>query len=131
MSALGCVAQELPATLVGTVNDSLGSPIENAKVHIDSDAINVGPYSVRTDNLGQFRFADIPPETYHLEITVPGFITWRKAGVRLVSGRLTSLPEAFLTLGCVCGGPSVDFIQRSSSVDETGTLRGSVLDGSG
>jgi hypothetical protein len=132
LSALGCVAQERTATLVGTVNDSLGLPIENARVQIDSDAINIGPYSVKTDNLGHFQFVDIPPQTYHLEISVGGFKTWRKAEIRVLADQQTSLGEAFLILGTMCREePSVHFIQRSSSVDETGTLRGSVLDGSG
>ena len=131
LSALGCAAQERTATLVGTVNGPFGSPIENAKVHIDSDAINIGPYTVQTDNFGNFRFAGIPPQTYHLEISDPGFVTWRKAGIQVLPGQQTSLPEAFLILGAVCGGPSVDFIQRSPSGDERGALRGSVLDGSG
>ncbi len=131
LSALACLAQKQTAALVGTVNDPLGSPIENAEVQIDSDVINVGPYSVKTDNLGHFRFAGVPAETYHLAITVPGFKTWRRAGIRLLGDQQTSLGEAFLILGTMCREPSVDFIQRSSSVDETGTLRGSVLDGSG
>ena len=116
---------------MGTVNDPLGSPIENAKVQIDSDAINIGPYTVKTDNFGNFRFAGIPPQTYHLEIGVGGFKPWRKAEIRLLADQQTSLGEAFLILGTICREPSVDFIQRSSSVDGTGTLRGSVLDGSG
>ena len=108
-----------------------GSPIENAKVLIDSDAINVGPYSVKTDNLGHFRFADIPPETYHLEIRVPGFKMWRKTGIQLLPDQQTSLGEAFLLLGEGCGTPLVEFTQRSASVGDSGTLRGSVLDGFG
>ena len=128
LSALGCVAQEQTATLVGTVNDSLGSPIENVKVQIDSDAINVGPYSVKTDNLGHFQFASIPPETYHLEISVGGFKTWRKSGIRLLAGQQPSIPGAFLVLGMDCREPSAEFIQRSSSANDSGTLRGSVID---
>jgi len=132
LSALGCAAQERTATLVGTVNDPFGSPMENAKVQIDSDAINIGPYTVKTDNFGNFRFAGVPPQTYRLEISVAGFETWRKAGIRLLADQQTSLGEAFLILGTMCRKqPSVDFIQRSASGDGTGTLRGSVIDSSG
>lgn len=131
LSALSCVAQESTATLSGTVMDLTGAPIENAKVQIDSDAINVGPYSAKTDHLGHFRFADIPPETYHLEINVPGFKTWRKTEIRLLYGQQASLGEAFLLIGEGCGAPLVESTQRSVSVGDSGTLRGSVLDGSG
>jgi hypothetical protein len=131
LSVAGCVAQRPTATLTGTVMDSVGSPIENAKVQIDSDAINVGPFSVKTDNFGHFRFASIPPETYHLEISVPGFKTWRQTEIRLLADQQTSLGEAFLILGEACGEPLVEFTQRSVSADDSGTLRGSVLDSFG
>ena len=130
-SALACFAQEQTATLTGTVIDPLGLPIANAKVQIDSEATNGPHFSSNTDYLGQFRFADIPPGSYRLEVYSPGFYTWRKDKIRLLAGQQSSLQSAVLNVGIRCGEPFIDGVQRLATGDDSSTMRGSVVDSSG
>ena len=50
-------------TLVGTVSDSLGTPIPGAQVSLDGDTS-----SMRTDAAGRFRLADVRPGTQTIEV---------------------------------------------------------------
>lgn len=128
LSALACCAQEQTATLTGTVIDPLALPVANAKVQIESEAANSPHFSVNTDKLGQFRFADVPPGIYRLEVYSPGFYTWRKAGIPLLAGRETLLPDAVLYLGLCAGWQPINVVQHLVPGDDSGTLQGTVLD---
>jgi hypothetical protein len=127
LSGLTCFAQEQTARLTGTVFDPLGSPLKTATAKLESEKKTGLHYSVESNATGQFRFSDIQPATYRLTLHVQGFVTWTKHGIRLSVGERVTLPDAFLLLGR-CGEPAVEFIQRSASVDDSATLRGSVLD---
>ena len=131
MSALGCVAQEQAATLVGTVTDPNGSPIENATAQFESNDANGRPYFVRTDNLGHFRLSDVPPGTYRLGVYSPEFKTAFRNGIRLFAGRETSFASIVLnpaTFSVVACEPLVDAMQSLALGDNSTTMRSSVRD---
>ncbi|MDP8989948.1 MAG: carboxypeptidase-like regulatory domain-containing protein [Acidobacteriota bacterium] len=131
LSALECFAQEQTATLTGTVTDPFGLLIPNARVLLDSQEPKGLRFFVETDDLGQFRLADIPPATYRLEVGRPGFRMWQESGIRLLAGQQMSLATVFLIVGGGCGEPTVDVIHRLAPGDASSTLRGSVFDGNG
>lgn len=134
LSALACFAQEQTATLTGTVTDPYGSPIKNVRAQLESDDRNNPPFSVKTDDSGQFRITNLPPATYRLGLYGPGFFRPTfKPGIRLSAGQQMSIRNLVLNLySFYCGdGPMIDAVQRLAPGDDSGTLRGSVLDSSG
>ncbi len=131
VSGLACLAQDGTATLTGTVADPLGSPLENAKAQLISEETDGLRFSLQTDKLGQFRFADIPPAKYRLEISSLGFDPRRKIGIRLSAGQAVTLPIFVLNLGMCGSGPPVDALQHLAPGEDSGTLRGKVIKSSG
>jgi hypothetical protein len=131
VSGLACLAQDGTATLTGTVADPLGSPLENAKAQLISEETDGLRFSLQTDKLGQFRFADIPPATYRLEISSLGFDPRRKIGIRLSAGQAVTLPIFVLNLGMCGSGPPVDALQHLAPGEDSGTLRDKVVKSSG
>jgi hypothetical protein len=130
LGALGCIAQERTSTLVGTVTDFLASPIPNTTVRLEPEEANGPSFSVKTGTSGQFRFADIPPAKYHLVLQARFFVG-RRIGIQLSPGQQQSLPNLVLNFDMCSRGPLIDSVQRLKQGDDSGTLRGSVLDGSG
>lgn len=134
MSALGCVAQEQAATLTGTVTDPFGSPIKNVRAQLESDDRNSPPFIVRSDDSGQFRITSLPPASYRLELYGPGlFRPIIRTGIRLLAGHHISIPNLVLHLySLYCDdSPTIDAVQHLAPGDDSGTLRGSLLDSSG
>jgi Carboxypeptidase regulatory-like domain len=131
LGALACLGQEQAAALTGTVIDPLGLPVPKARVQLQSDEINGPRISVQTNNSGEFRFDNLPPTNYHLEVYSLGFSTWRKNGIRLLAGQTKLLPSAVLNLGMCWSGPPIDAVEHLVSEGDLGTLRGTVLDSSG
>jgi len=134
LSAFACVAQEQATTLTGTVTDEFGSPIKNVNAQLEPDGRNSPPIFVRSDDSGHFTITNIPPATYRLGLYGPGiFRPTFKTGIRLLTGQQMSLPNLVLhSYSFYCeDGPMIDAVQRLAPGDDTGTLRGSVIDSNG
>ena len=134
LTAVDCFALEQTATLTGTVTDPYGSPIKNVRAQLESDDRDNPPFSVKADDSGQFRITNLPPATYRLGLYGPGFFrpTFR-TGIRLLAGQQMSIPNLVLHFyAFYCDdSPTIDAVQHLATGDDSGTLRGSVLDGSG
>ncbi len=129
---MACLAQEQTATLKGTVTDPFGSPIKNVRAQLESEDRNSPPISVKADDSGRFRFTNLPPATYRLGIYSPAFKTAFRSEIRLLAGQRFSIPSIVLDLDVFsCGDPTIDAVQHLAPGDDSGTLRGSVLDRSG
>jgi len=75
-------AQTTNATLNGQVTDTSGAAIPNAKVVAVNDGTNVR-YETKTNNDGIYVEPNLPPGTYHMEITKEGFKTVMQPGIEL------------------------------------------------
>src|SRR6266436_3584878 len=75
-------AQTTNATLNGQVTDTSGAAVPNAKVVVVNDATNVR-YETKTNNDGIYVEPNLPPGTYHIEITKEGFKTVMQPGIEL------------------------------------------------
>ena len=75
-------AQSTSATISGGVTDSTGKFITEATVNIANDATGV-IYSVKTNGSGIYFVPILPPGTYHVQISKPGFKTIIKPDVVL------------------------------------------------
>ncbi len=62
-------------TVLGTVTDPSGSAIPNAQVLVHNP-VSGYQQTVQSSPDGSFRLTNLPPNTYHLEITAPGFATY-------------------------------------------------------
>jgi hypothetical protein len=66
--------QAVTATLVGTVNDSAGRPIDNARISITEQQTGIG-HEQPTNASGNYVFTLLPPGIYSVSVAAPGFET--------------------------------------------------------
>src|SRR4029077_13017724 len=92
-------AQETTAGIQGTVKDPSGASVANATIEV-SGASLIGVRKVKTDESGAYRVTALPPGSYIVTGTVPGFRTFRQAGIALAVGRLHNL-DVKLEVGAV------------------------------
>ncbi len=83
-------AQRDLSTLAGTITDSSGSVVANAKVTIKE--ISTGQiYEITTNNLGEFVRPALKPSTYTVTVAATGFKTAEQKDVLLSAGERTGL----------------------------------------
>jgi hypothetical protein len=80
--APNCLALDLDGAQVsgsgsisGTVTDPTGAVLPGATVTIQNP-VSQYQRSVKTDNAGHFGFANVPPNSYHMTVTMSGFGTY-------------------------------------------------------
>ena len=69
-------AQELAATLSGTVNDPTGALVPNATITITENGVNGAARVVQTDANGRYLAPNLPAGTYTVKVTATGFETY-------------------------------------------------------
>ena len=81
--SVASVAQELAATLTGTVSDSSGAVVSGATVVVHSDETGVDVRSVTTSSSGSFNITNIPAGRYTVTVNNAGFQAFVAKGVVL------------------------------------------------
>jgi hypothetical protein len=76
-------AQAVNATVVGTVSDSSGAAVANAKVTITETNTNIS-HTTQTNESGNYVFPDLPPGTYRVTAELAGFKRASRAGIDVV-----------------------------------------------
>ncbi len=105
--------------ITGTVADSSGGAVPNAAVSVKSTALLV-PRSTHTEADGSYLFDLLPPGTYELTVTAPGFNTYNQTGIVLTAG-FTATINSKLQVGEVTqvikveGEPVVDLQNNQTS----------------
>ena len=93
MALLLCVgsafAQETTGGLQGTIKDPTGAVVPHAKVSVTGSSM-VGSKEAETDDVGYYRFANLPPGNYTITVTATGFST-EKHQLVLEVGHLPSI----------------------------------------
>jgi hypothetical protein len=79
-------AQGLTGALIGTVKDAQDSAVSGATVHISSASPLAGPAMLVTNQKGQWRFPDLSPGSYALEVAMPGFAPLRIEDIDIGAG---------------------------------------------
>ena len=80
-------AQTPSGVLRGTVQDTSGARIADADIFV-SDKAKSYTRKTRSDERGEFRVAELPPDTYELKVTASGFAeAWSKVTVAVSSMR--------------------------------------------
>src|SRR6266480_3338225 len=103
----------------GTVTDSSGGAVPTAAVSVKSTAL-LAPRSTHTEADGSYLFDLLPPGTYELTVTAPGFSTQSQTGIVLTAG-FTATVNSKLQVGEVTqvvkveGEPVIDLQNNQTS----------------
>jgi hypothetical protein len=106
--ALTLLALSLPSaagaqvlgTIAGNAKDASGAVLPGVTVEASSPALIEKTRTAVTDGNGQYRIVNLPPGTYSVAFTLPGFSTVKRDGVE-VSINFTSNIDAELKVGSV------------------------------
>jgi hypothetical protein len=105
--------------IAGTVTDISGAAVPGAAVSVKSSAL-LASRSSRTEADGGYLFDLLPPGTYELTVTAPGFSTYSRTGIVLTAG-FTATINSKLQVGEVTqvvkveGEPVVDLQSNQTS----------------
>jgi outer membrane receptor protein involved in Fe transport len=105
--ALPASAQRTTGTLVGVTKDDTGAVLPGVTVTLTGEHL-VGSRSSVSNEQGLYHFAAIPPGTYNVTYTMPGFGTLNRTGVRVAVGDTSEL------------NVSLKLTQRSEEITVTG-----------
>ncbi len=90
LSGMALFAQETTGGLQGTVKDASGAVVSHAHVVVHSSAL-AGDKVLDTDSTGYYRFANLPPGGYSVEVSAKGFKTVKHAGLTVEVGHLPTV----------------------------------------
>src|SRR5688572_23750206 len=79
-------------TLTGTVRDGSGGVLPGVTVEASSPALIEKVRTVTTDGSGQYRIVELPPGTYAITFTLPGFATVKRDGIELSGTTVLTIP---------------------------------------
>jgi len=123
MTTLSHVAAAVPqittGEIQGTVTDTTGASLPGASVEARNLNTNLARTLV-TDGDGRYIFLQLPPGTYKVTFTLPGFATHVQENVQLTVGQALTLPVAMKVSGVaetvtVSGTPRVVESTRTAS----------------
>ncbi|HEU4694239.1 MAG TPA: carboxypeptidase regulatory-like domain-containing protein, partial [Vicinamibacterales bacterium] len=78
-------------SLAGSVRDTSGAVLPGVTVEASSPALIAKVRTSVTDDTGQYRITDLPPGTYKVTFTLPGFATVVREGVELTGGGVMTI----------------------------------------
>src|ERR1044071_2177719 len=110
-------------TIAGVVRDTSGGVLPGVTVEAASPALIEKVRTVVSDGTGQFRLEGLPPGTYAVSYTLPGFSTVKRDGVQVTSGVTLTL-NADMRVGgvqetiTVTGETPVVDVQNSTRVQQ-------------
>ena len=81
-------AQGLTGTLSGTVRDEQRASVPGGQVRITSPALIGGPRTMPTSEAGQFRFQNLAPGAYRLDIEMQGFASYHEEDIPIGAGAI-------------------------------------------
>lgn len=93
-------AQQLTGTLTGTVADSAGAVVPNAKITMKNESSGDLRTSV-SNGAGYFSITAVQPGSYTVSIEAPGFKTWQRTGITFAQGDNHTLANVKLEVGNV------------------------------
>ena len=80
-------AQITTGTVTGTVKDTTGAVVPGATVVLISEARATKSLPVVTSATGDYVFPNVTADTYTVEVTLDGFRTVRRAGIKVSGAR--------------------------------------------
>ncbi len=127
MAILGAGASLASAqSLAGTVRDTSGAVLPGVTIEASSPALITKVRTGVTDEAGQYRITDLPPGTYKVTFTLPGFATVVREGVELSGGGVMTI-GAEMRVGAL--EESITVTGESPVVDVQTARQQTVIDG--
>ncbi len=99
MSVPRAAAQLTMGTVFGSVRDPQAAGVPSASVSFTSETRGTKLPLVTSETSGEFVIPNVPPDTYTLEITQPGFKTLRRSGIAVSAGDRVGLGVLTLEIG--------------------------------
>jgi len=93
LSGVFLFGQETTGGLQGTVKDASGAVVSHAHIVLRSPALG-GDKSLDSESTGYYRFANLSPGVYSLEVTAKGFKTFKREGMAIEVGHLPTVDIA-------------------------------------
>jgi len=90
LSSVYLFAQETTAGLQGTIKDASGAVIGHAHVVVRGTTL-AGIKELDSESTGYYRFANLPPGVYTIEVSAKGFKTVKREGLALEVGHLPTV----------------------------------------
>jgi hypothetical protein len=113
-------------SLAGVVRDTSGAVLPGVTVEASSPALITKVRTGVTDDAGQYRIPDLPPGTYKITFTLPGFSTVVREGLELSGGGVMTI-GAEMQVGSL--EESITVTGESPVVDVQTARQQTVLDG--
>src|SRR5580704_18866978 len=95
-----CFGQQLTGTLSGTVYDSAGAAVPNAKVSLKNESSGDIRDTV-SNGVGYFSITAVQPDSYTVNVEAPGFKAWEQNSITMSQGESHSISNIKLQVGQV------------------------------
>lgn len=92
------VHAQTTGTLSGTTYDQSGAIVAHAQVVMKNDASGITRQTV-SNSAGVFSISAVPPGTYTVTVSAPGFTSWQESGIAFSQGASLNLPNIKLQVG--------------------------------
>jgi len=99
LASAAAFAQITTGNITGTVRDQQGGVIPSATVVLISEARATKSAPAMTDSAGNYVFPNVTADTYTVEVSLDGFKTVRRTGVRVSGGDRVGVPTVVLETG--------------------------------
>jgi hypothetical protein len=99
--ALPSSAQVTTASVSGSVKDTQGGVIPGATLTLVSESLGTQSAEVFTNEYGDFVFANVRPDHYIVQVSMPGFKTHRRGGIIVDAGDHVGLGTINIEIGTV------------------------------
>jgi hypothetical protein len=106
-------------TIAGVVKDASGAVLPGTTVEVASPALIEKVRTAATDGAGQYAIIDLPPGTYSVTFTLPGFSSVKRDGVGVLAN-FTASVNAELKVGAVT--ETITVTGASPLIDVQGTI---------
>ncbi len=115
------VGQQISATLTGTVTDASDARVAAASVELQNQTSGIKRTTTSTGE-GYFAFTAVPPATYSVTVTAPGFESWQAKDIVLTQGDSRTLSNIVLKVGNVNQTVEVSADSAGVAPVDTGAL---------
>jgi hypothetical protein len=99
LSASTATAQITTGTVVGNVKDSSGGVVPGATIVLISDTKGTKGLPAVSNSTGDYVIPNVTPDTYTVEVTMDGFRTIKRAGIKVSGGDRVTVPNLTLEPG--------------------------------
>ena len=113
------------SSIAGTVKDTSGALLPGVTVEVTSPVLIEKVRSSVSDGSGQYRITELPPGTYSVTFSLPGFANVKREGVEIAGAGVTTI-NAELRVGNV--QETITVTGETPLVDVQSTRRQTVID---